>query len=67
MKFYELPELVQAKAADILAKKLDEEIMWGDKDRTEKAKGIAKTVREAFEMLNEKPSATEGSGIGIKV
>jgi len=51
MKFYELPELVQAKAADILAKKLDEEIMWGDKDRTEKAKGIAKTVREAFLSL----------------
>lgn len=51
MKFYELPESVQVVAAELLAKKLDDIVLWGDKSRTEKAKQIAETVREAFTEL----------------
>lgn len=51
MKFYELPEQVQSIAADLLAKKLDDEVFFGGENRTEKAKEIAQTVREAFFKL----------------
>lgn len=51
MKFNELPKDVQVVAANILAKKLDDEVMWSDKVRTDKAKEIASTVRDAFTEL----------------
>ena len=51
MKFSEIPEPVQKVAAELLAKKLDEVLIWGADNRTEKAKEIAETVRGAFEEL----------------
>ncbi|EPX9385154.1 hypothetical protein [Enterobacter hormaechei] len=51
MKFYELPEQVQSMAAELLAKRLNDEVFIDEKNRTEKAKAIAQTVREAFFKL----------------
>lgn len=51
MKFFQLPESVQEQAAVFLTKKLDDDLEWGNENRTDEAKKIAKTVREAFEEL----------------
>ncbi|HFI5595772.1 TPA: hypothetical protein ACGQSU_004780 [Raoultella planticola] len=51
MKFFELPEIVQEQAAVRLSEELQGIVTWGDDERTEKAKAIAKSVREAFEKL----------------
>lgn len=53
MKFSELPESVQVVAAELLNKQLDHYVSWEDENRTEKAEGIAETVREAFLKIYE--------------
>ncbi|HCT5193982.1 TPA: hypothetical protein PJH99_000173 [Raoultella ornithinolytica] len=48
MKFIELPERVQKQAAARLSKELQGIVTWKEEERTEKAKAIAKSVRESF-------------------
>lgn len=48
MKFCELPESVQELAAVRLSAELQGIVIWADDERTEKAKAIAKSVRESF-------------------
>lgn len=52
MKLIEMPEAVQIVAANFLAKKLDECVLWEHENRAEKAKEIASSVRKAFEELS---------------
>ncbi|HHZ8310951.1 TPA: hypothetical protein ACWL76_005930 [Klebsiella michiganensis] len=51
MKFCELPERIQEQAAERLSDELQGIVAWKDKERTEKAKAIAKSVRESFIAL----------------
>lgn len=51
MKFIELPERVQEQAAVRLAEELRGIVTWKDEERTEIAIAVARSVREAFEML----------------
>ncbi|MDM1841032.1 hypothetical protein [Serratia ureilytica] len=51
MKFIELPEDVQKQAAITLSKEIEGIVTWDDKERTEKAKSIAISVRESFKEL----------------
>lgn len=51
MKFCELPERVQEQAAERLSDELQGIVTWKEKDRTDKAKAIAKSVRESFIAL----------------
>lgn len=48
MKFIELPERVQEQAAARLSEELQGIVTWKEGERTEKAKAIAKSVRESF-------------------
>lgn len=48
MKFIELPERVQEQAAERLSEELQGMVTWKEDERTEKAKAIAKSVRESF-------------------
>ncbi|MFB8473756.1 hypothetical protein [Klebsiella michiganensis] len=48
MKFCELPERVQAQAAERLSDELQGIVTWKEEDITDKAKAIAKSVRESF-------------------
>ncbi|BEK74078.1 MULTISPECIES: hypothetical protein [Enterobacter cloacae complex] len=66
MKFKELPIEVQNIAAELLAKKLDTELLWGAENKTVNASQMASTVRSAFESLFAAESGASGSGIGIK-
>ncbi|HBQ4450758.1 TPA: hypothetical protein L7185_000040 [Klebsiella pneumoniae subsp. pneumoniae] len=55
MKFIELPELVQEQAAERLSDELQGIVAWKEEERTEKAKAIAKSVRESFiELCTDK-------------
>ncbi|HCB0083216.1 TPA: hypothetical protein MYL18_000343 [Klebsiella pneumoniae] len=51
MKFCELPERVQEQAAGRLAEELQGIVTWKEEERTDKAKAIAKSVRESFIAL----------------
>lgn len=51
MKFYEIPENVQAVAAELLSKELDNFVLWESENKTAKAKEIASTIKSAFEAL----------------
>ncbi|ENQ2622799.1 hypothetical protein MJ927_01600 [Klebsiella pneumoniae] len=51
MKFIELPERVQEQAAGRLAEELQGIVTWKEEERTDKAKAIAKSVRESFIAL----------------
>ncbi|HDT5515128.1 TPA: hypothetical protein QHK07_000201 [Klebsiella aerogenes] len=51
MKFIELPERVQEQAAVRLAEELNGIVTWKEEERTERAIAVARSVREAFEML----------------
>lgn len=51
MKFNEIPENVQAVAAELLSKELDNFVFWEGENKTVKAKEIASTVKSAFEAL----------------
>ncbi|MES4614218.1 hypothetical protein V2154_16750 [Ewingella sp. CoE-038-23] len=51
MKISEMPEQVQVVAAQLLATKLDEHLLFASETRTEKAEKIAQAVRKAFESL----------------
>lgn len=54
MKFIELPERVQEQAAERLSEELQGIVTWKEDERTEKAKAIAKSVRESFiELCSE--------------
>lgn len=54
MKFIELPERVQEQAAERLSEELQGMLTWKEDERTEKAKAIAKSVRESFiELCSE--------------
>ncbi|MDK6927841.1 hypothetical protein QP353_00190 [Klebsiella aerogenes] len=54
MKFIELPERVQEQAAERLSEELQGMVTWKEAERTEKAKAIAKSVRESFiELCSE--------------
>ncbi|HCT6901565.1 TPA: hypothetical protein OT659_001926 [Klebsiella aerogenes] len=54
MKFIELPERVQEQAAERLSEELQGMVTWTEDERTEKAKAIAKSVRESFiELCSE--------------
>ncbi|HBQ2427513.1 TPA: hypothetical protein L7M08_000052 [Klebsiella aerogenes] len=54
MKFIELPERVQEQAAERLSEELQGMVAWKEDERTEKAKAIAKSVRESFiELCSE--------------
>ncbi len=54
MKFIELPERVQEQAAERLFEELQGMVTWKEDERTEKAKAIAKSVRESFiELCSE--------------
>ncbi|KZR48712.1 hypothetical protein [Klebsiella aerogenes] len=54
MKFIELPERVQEQAAERLSEELQGMVTWKEDERTEKAKAIAKSVRESFiELCSE--------------
>ncbi|EMR1197292.1 hypothetical protein WJA91_003540 [Klebsiella pneumoniae] len=48
MKFIELPERVQEQAAERLSEELQGMVTWKEEERTDKAKAIAKSVRESF-------------------
>ncbi|EOD9923905.1 TPA: hypothetical protein RST62_001754 [Klebsiella pneumoniae] len=51
MKFIELSERVQEQAAGRLAEELQGIVTWKEEERTDKAKAIAKSVRESFIAL----------------
>lgn len=51
MKLYDMHESVQAVAAEALAEALRERVNLLADNRTETAKKVAETVREAFEAL----------------
>ncbi len=51
MKFCELPERVQEQAAERLSDELQGIVAWKEEERTDKAKAIAKSVRESFIAL----------------